>query len=114
LRMESAADGVRITVSDTGKGIEPEFLPFVFERFKQAEHSGAGRFGGLGLGLSLVKYLVESHGGTITAASEGKGRGATFTVTLPLGRRKRIAPRQDSAAPLRAPPEDSIGWKFRA
>ena len=83
LQMEGDADSVRITVSDTGKGIEPEFLPFVFDHFKQADPSSARRHGGLGLGLSLVKHLVELHGGTITAASEGKGRGAAFTVALP-------------------------------
>ncbi|MGH9751934.1 MAG: PAS domain-containing sensor histidine kinase [Blastocatellia bacterium] len=101
LRMESDADGVHITVSDTGKGIEPEFMPFVFDRFKQADPSSARRFGGLGLGLSLVKYLVELHGGTIMAASEGKGRGATFTVTLPWVRPDRAATPQDSAQALR-------------
>jgi PAS domain S-box-containing protein len=83
LRMEGAGDNVRITVSDTGKGIEPEFLPFVFDPLRQADSSSARRYGGLGLGLSLVKHLVELHGGTITAASEGAGRGSTFTVTLP-------------------------------
>jgi signal transduction histidine kinase/CheY-like chemotaxis protein len=83
LRMEGADDHVRITVSDTGKGIEPEFLPFVFDLLRQADPSSARRHGGLGLGLSLVKHLVELHGGTITAASDGAGRGATFTVTLP-------------------------------
>ncbi len=83
LRMEGDADNVRITVSDTGKGIEPEFLPFVFDHFRQADPSSARRHGGLGLGLSLVKHLVELHGGTIAAESEGKGRGAAFTVTLP-------------------------------
>jgi len=83
LRMEGDADDVRITVSDTGKGIEPEFLPFVFDHFRQADASSARRHGGLGLGLSLVKHLVELHGGTIAAESEGKGRGAAFTVTLP-------------------------------
>jgi PAS domain S-box-containing protein len=83
LQMEGAADSVRITVTDTGKGIEAEFLPFVFDRFRQADPSGARRYGGLGLGLSIVKHLVELHGGTITAASEGLGRGATFTVMLP-------------------------------
>jgi PAS domain S-box-containing protein len=83
LRMEGDADSVRITVSDTGKGIDPDFLPFVFDHFRQADPSSARRHGGLGLGLSLVKHLVELHGGTITAASEGKGRGAAFTVTLP-------------------------------
>jgi PAS domain S-box-containing protein len=83
LRMEGDADNVRITVSDTGKGIEPDFLPFVFDHFRQADPSSARRHGGLGLGLSLVKHLVELHGGTIAAESEGKGRGAAFTVSLP-------------------------------
>lgn len=83
LRMEGSADNVFIEVNDTGKGIEPEFLPFVFDRFRQADSSSSRRFGGLGLGLSLVKHLVELHGGTIVAASEGVGRGSTFTVTLP-------------------------------
>ncbi|MGH9850238.1 MAG: hybrid sensor histidine kinase/response regulator, partial [Blastocatellia bacterium] len=83
LRMENVNHHVRITVKDTGKGIEPEFLPFVFDRFRQSDSSSARRFGGLGLGLSLVKQLVELHGGTIEAASDGSGRGATFTVTLP-------------------------------
>jgi len=98
LRMEGAADNVRITVSDTGKGVDPEFLPFVFDRFRQADTSGARRYGGLGLGLSLVKYLVELHGGTITAESGGRGRGATFTVTLPRRHPEFIA------APLPAAP----------
>jgi PAS domain S-box-containing protein len=86
LHMEPQGDHVRISVSDTGKGIEPEFLPFVFDRFRQADPSSARRAGGLGLGLSLVKHLVELHGGTITAESQGPGRGAAFTVTLPLCR----------------------------
>ena len=73
-----------ITVSDTGKGISPDFLPYVFDRFRQADASSARRYGGLGLGLSLVKYLVELHGGTIEAASAGEGQGATFIVTLPV------------------------------
>jgi PAS domain S-box-containing protein len=83
LRVESVNHHVRITVSDTGKGIEPDFLPFVFDRFRQADSSSARRHGGLGLGLSLVKQLVELHGGTAEAASDGPGLGATFTVTLP-------------------------------
>ena len=83
LWMESDAERVRITVSDNGAGVEPEFLPYVFDRFWQADTSVARRFGGLGLGLSLVKQLTELHGGTITAASDGAGLGATFTVTLP-------------------------------
>lgn len=92
LRMEGAADHIRITVSDTGKGIEPEFLPFVFDRFRQADSSSVRRVGGLGLGLSLVKHLVELHGGTISAVSEGVGRGSTFTVTLPRRQLEFIAP----------------------
>src|SRR5262249_18303467 len=83
LRMESVDHQVRITVSDTGKGIEPEFMPYVFDRFRQSDSSSARRFGGLGLGLSLVKQLVESHGGTVEAASDGPGCGATFIVALP-------------------------------
>jgi PAS domain S-box-containing protein len=75
---------VEVTVSDTGAGIKPDFLPFVFERFRQGDASAARRYGGLGLGLAIVKSLVELHGGTITAHSPGEGHGATFVLTLPL------------------------------
>jgi CheY-like chemotaxis protein len=71
-------------VSDTGEGIEPEFLPFVFERFSQFESRPARAHGGLGLGLAIVRHLVELHGGTVSAASRGRGQGATFTVAIPL------------------------------
>jgi CheY-like chemotaxis protein len=108
LRMEGADDNVRITVSDTGKGIEPEFLPFVFDRFRQADTSGARRYGGLGLGLSLVKHLVELHGGTITAASEGEWRGSTFTVTLPRRHQEFIAPPLPAVAPREVRMEGAI------
>jgi len=74
----------QITVRDTGRGISPEFLPYVFESFRQQDSSLTRQFGGLGLGLSIVRYLVEAHSGTITAESPGKGLGATFTVRLPL------------------------------
>jgi len=73
-----------ITVSDTGKGIEPEFLPYVFDYFRQADASITRKFGGLGLGLAIVRHLVELHGGQVTAASPGEELGATFTVMLPL------------------------------
>ena len=79
------ADGhVEIAVADTGTGIAPEFLPHVFERFRQADSSAARAHGGLGLGLAIVRSIVEMHGGTIRAESEGPGRGATFHVALPL------------------------------
>jgi len=73
----------RISVSDTGAGISPHFLPHVFERFRQADGSSTREHGGLGLGLSIVRHLVELHGGRMTAESDGEGRGATFTVYLP-------------------------------
>ena len=75
---------VEITVSDTGQGITPEFLPHVFERFRQAEGVGQRGHGGLGLGLAIVRHLAELHGGAVTAESPGEGRGATFRVLLPL------------------------------
>jgi PAS domain S-box-containing protein len=84
LRLERSNGEIRVVVSDTGAGIKPEFLPYVFDRFRQADSSNSRRHGGLGLGLTLVKHLVELHGGTIEVASEGAGRGSKFTVTLPL------------------------------
>jgi len=108
LRMEGAADNVCVTVTDTGKGIEPEFLPSVFDRFRQADPSSARHYGGLGLGLSLVKHLVELHGGMITAASEGLGRGATFTVTLPRRYMEFIAPPLPAVAPREVRTEGAI------
>src|SRR6185369_8032353 len=68
----------------TGIGIRPEFLAHVFERFRQADASTTRRHGGLGLGLSIVKHLVEQHGGIVSASSEGEGQGSSFTVRLPL------------------------------
>jgi PAS domain S-box-containing protein len=75
---------VEISVSDTGAGIDPTFLPFVFERFRQADGSSRRKQGGLGLGLAIVRHLAESHGGTVSAKSDGEGKGATFVVRLPL------------------------------
>ncbi|XXX72345.1 PAS domain-containing protein [Sorangium sp. So ce134] len=85
VKVSRAGNHVGITVSDTGEGIKPEFLPYVFERFRQADASTTRRHGGLGLGLAIVKHLVELHGGTVRATSAGVGKGTTFTVELPLG-----------------------------
>ncbi len=73
-----------ITVSDTGKGIDPDFLPYVFDYFRQENSTTTRKFGGLGLGLAIVRHLVELHGGTVNVESQGEDQGATFTVRLPL------------------------------
>jgi two-component system CheB/CheR fusion protein len=84
VKLEREKDTVEIRVADTGTGIEPAFLPFVFTAFSQADNSNKRSFGGLGLGLSIAKQLVEAHGGTLSVQSDGRGRGATFTVRLPF------------------------------
>ncbi len=84
VRLARVNSHVEIVVSDTGRGIPPEFLPYVFERFRQADASFSREHGGLGLGLAIARQLVELHGGSITAASDGPGRGTTMTVALPL------------------------------
>ncbi len=86
VRVEVAADDRTVTVRfrDTGAGITRDFLPYVFDRFRQADSSTSRSAGGLGLGLAIVKHIVEAHGGSVSAASEGRGKGATFTVRLPL------------------------------
>jgi len=78
---------VRVDVSDEGEGIPEEFLPFVFDRFRQADQSTTRARGGLGIGLALVKSFVEAHGGRTSVSSDGAGRGSRFSVTLPLMRR---------------------------
>jgi signal transduction histidine kinase/ActR/RegA family two-component response regulator len=101
LRIERVDPHVRIVVSDTGTGIDPELLPLVFDRFRQSDSSSKRRHGGLGLGLALVHYLVQLHGGSVRAESAGEGRGATFIVELPM--RARLP------APLVPPPAGGGG-----
>ncbi|HEU4875394.1 MAG TPA: ATP-binding protein [Pyrinomonadaceae bacterium] len=84
VRVEQDGMDARVTVKDTGQGIDPEFLPRVFDRFRQADSSTTRSFGGLGLGLAIVRHLVELHGGTVSAQSDGLNKGATFSATFPL------------------------------
>ncbi|MBW4564411.1 MAG: PAS domain-containing protein [Mojavia pulchra JT2-VF2] len=83
IRLEQVGTDAQIQVKDTGKGIKPEFLPHVFEYFRQEDSTTTRKFGGLGLGLAIVRYFTELHGGTVKAESLGEGLGATFTVSLP-------------------------------
>jgi signal transduction histidine kinase/ActR/RegA family two-component response regulator len=93
--LDRTGDEVRVSVRDEGCGISPEFLPYIFDRFRQAETGPARRHGGLGLGLAIARELVQMHGGTIRAASGGEGRGSVFTVALP---RLRAAARFGTSA----------------
>jgi PAS domain S-box-containing protein len=85
IKLQRVDNNASIVVSDTGIGIKPEFLPHVFDRFRQADSAFTRKHSGLGLGLAIVRHIVEMHGGTVRAESEGEGRGATFIVSLPLG-----------------------------
>jgi PAS domain S-box-containing protein len=84
IRSERVNSHLEIIVSDTGQGIAPDFLPHVFDRFRQADQKASRQHGGMGLGLAIVRHLVEMHGGTVRANSDGEGKGATFTVMLPI------------------------------
>ena len=117
--LERVNSQIEISVVDTGCGIRPEFLPFVFERFRQAEATTTRRYGGLGLGLSIVKQLVELHGGSVRVKSAGQNRGSTFTVHLPLAAvhqpvygEGRTHPRAPSATRLDFTTTDLTGLKL--
>ncbi len=113
IRLERVNSHIEIVVSDTGKGIEAEFLPFVFDRFRQSDGSMTRRHGGLGLGLAIVRQLVELHGGSVSVSSDGNEQGATFTVNLPLlpvrtkppGDVPRAHPAAETGALRDCPPE---------
>lgn len=113
IRLERINSHIEIIVSDTGTGISPEFLPHVFDRFRQADGTSTRTHGGLGLGLAIVRHLVEQHGGTVRADSRVEEKGATFTVSLPLmivhreldHEEERRHPKGESASGLTCPPE---------
>ncbi|MCU1349476.1 MAG: two-component sensor histidine kinase, partial [Acidobacteria bacterium] len=91
VRIEQRGDHARLSVQDTGRGMDPAFLPHVWERFRQADSGTSRQFGGLGLGLAVARHFVELHGGTVEATSPGPSLGATFAIELPLPASRRIA-----------------------
>jgi len=116
IRLERIDSHVEIVVSDTGRGINADVLPHVFERFLQADSSTTREHSGLGLGLAIVRHLAELHGGSVRAESAGEGQGATFTVDLPLmivrppqpavaPEEERVHPTADTGEQLVCPPE---------
>ncbi len=104
IKLERVNSHIEITVADTGAGIKPEFLPYVFDRFRQSDATVTRKHGGLGLGLSIVRQLVELHGGTVRAESEGEGHGAIFIVSLPF-----IVTRRDTPLMERVHPSTNLG-----
>jgi len=106
VRLEGVGSNACITIQDTGEGIPETFLPFVFDRFRQADSTFTRMHGGLGIGLAIVRHLVEMHGGSVTADSPGKDQGATFTVSLPLlNSRSNRVPRRKETGSLKLQPQ---------
>ncbi len=116
IRLERINSHVEIIVTDSGQGISPDILPYIFERFRQADSTTTRTHSGLGLGLAIVRHLVEMHGGTVEAESVGAGQGSTFTVKLPLvvmrsldvrraSDAERVHPTASSGVPFNCPPE---------
>ncbi len=121
VRLERVNSHIEISVSDSGAGIAPEFLPYVFDRFRQADQRTTRQHGGLGLGLAIVRHLVELHGGNVRAESPGQGQGATFTVLLPVapvyqsvGKEERVHPAARDTLPLYECPDRLDGLKVLA
>jgi signal transduction histidine kinase/ActR/RegA family two-component response regulator len=121
IKLERVNSHVEIGVSDSGAGIAPEFLPFVFDRFRQADGRTTRQHGGLGLGLSIVRHLVELHGGTVRAESAGEGEGSSFTVLLPIapiyqsiGQGERVHPAARNTLPNYECPDRLDGLRVLA
>jgi signal transduction histidine kinase/ActR/RegA family two-component response regulator len=108
VRIESRASQLVLAVSDTGSGVDPAFLPHLFERFRQADSSTTRRHGGLGLGLAIVRHLTELHGGTVAAESPGAGKGTTFTVSLPVQAVSAATPAVSGPGPVVDDPVASV------
>ncbi len=105
VRVETLNSQATLTVSDSGIGVRPDFLPHLFERFRQADASTTRQYGGLGLGLAIVRHMVELHGGTVRAESEGLDRGTTFSVSLPV---RAVAPVDPAPAQQSSPPTTRV------
>lgn len=107
IRLRRVGSNVLAEIIDTGQGINPQFVPYVFERFRQADSTYTRRIGGLGLGLAIVRHLVELHGGTVTAHSDGKDRGSRFSIRLPIADSKLFTPVNNGAYATEISPEVS-------